>query len=308
MAININRTKIAAGVIKVSTSNNTSSEPKKQSISNNNNVNSTTNNVNVAPIKSDNSQLTKVSKVASNQNIKSLHQTSPLGTTAPQQRVLPTQNLPLRQNFQNNSFGSNNYSSNYMNSPSSNYPPYNTQHTTPTDLPMNQKIELIKRSFKEVLGREATDRDTNYHKYGVVTEESMRKKLVRTNEHKEVLKKGREYDQMKENYEKANAKSKLYESKIRDHMEEFKKMKIIFNEKNRYINELRAQIQSFNNSRQASTSMVNQHSNFRGTPSTNATTPNVSYKVRSDIKTSEGSLGLLFVKSLGEFLKSLFNF
>lgn len=193
---------------------------------------------------------------------------------------------------------------------------------------MEQKVELIKSLFKEILGRDAVERDLNYYKYGIVTEDSLRKKLMQTNEHKDIIKKGREYTEIKENYDSLMGRYKLYESKMQDHVEEFKKLQSVFDEKNRYIQSLRSELQHL---KTGNSSMTNVQSSTVATSnssinpynadnvavqstapndtfetSDNSMTVNISTPASGQVQASYRPHSILDIFS--EFIKSLFNF
>ncbi|MBN1374297.1 hypothetical protein JW962_03125 [Candidatus Dojkabacteria bacterium] len=126
-------------------------------------------------------------------------------------------------------------------SPMSNTPWQNNGASVQQNKPMtmDEKVDVIKKMYLEVLGREAETKDINYHKYGIVDEDTMRRKLTQTNEHNDLVQKGREFQKIKELYDSTLAKNKMYEAKIRDHIDEFKKLQEMLDEKNRYIQGLR---------------------------------------------------------------------
>lgn len=178
-----------------------------------------------------------------------------------------------------------------------------------TNLTMEQKVEVIKNIFKEVLGRDATDKDINYYKYGIVTEDSLRKKLTIGKEHTDLIKNGNAYKSTKEAYDELLLKVRQYEAKIKDHIEEFKKMKIVFDEKNRYIQYLRTKIKEYPDYSTESAYGISSINPLPAqTPTNNLQPIGSSANEQSNvIPTSKSSSGL-FTQSLKDFLKSLFDF
>ncbi len=157
-------------------------------------------------------------------------------STAPTSAVAP----PPPQRYNNQPYGAgwndpymggdfdNNYGSNDSG---------NSKRMTPAE-----REEMIKRLYQEVLGREATSRDINYHKYGVSGEDELRKQLLSNPEHKEMVSDARKYKELKGSYDKIENRNKQMEAQIKDQIEEFKKLLQLLNEKNRYIEKLRREL------------------------------------------------------------------
>lgn len=102
------------------------------------------------------------------------------------------------------------------------------------------RTKMIKKSYKEVLGREAQTRDINYYKYGTQNEDQVKNQLMKSDEHKEVIKKGRKFDEISSELEETKTKLKAAESKINDSQQEVNTLKTFLDQKNAEITRLRA--------------------------------------------------------------------
>jgi len=104
---------------------------------------------------------------------------------------------------------------------------------------MEEKTEMIKKIYKEILGKEPDPRDLSYFRFSPMEEEELREHLLKGEEHKELIKKGNEFKELQEQLDTHKAKVKVLESKIQDQIEEFNQLHNLLKEKNRYIRQLR---------------------------------------------------------------------
>lgn len=102
-----------------------------------------------------------------------------------------------------------------------------------------ERVQMINKIYSEILGREPDTRDINYYKYSTLNEDQIKKQLLTSAEHKDLIKKGREYDQLKNQTDQAKTQTKMLEGQIKDQIEEFKQLNILLKEKNSYIQQLR---------------------------------------------------------------------
>lgn len=116
------------------------------------------------------------------------------------------------------------------------------QNNTEKKLTPEEREEMIKKVYQYVLGRDATVRDINYYKYSTLGEKDIAKQLLDSQEHKDILNNAREYIDLKSNFDKTEDKNKKMETQIKDQIEEFKKLLQLLNEKNKYIEQLRRQL------------------------------------------------------------------
>lgn len=110
----------------------------------------------------------------------------------------------------------------------------------------SQKTESIKKIYKEILGKEPTNRDLSYYRFSPMTEDEIREQVLKGEEHKSLIKKGREYDDIKDDMEDYKVKVKRLEKKLEDNLEEFKEINDLLKEKNKYIRQLREKIDETN--------------------------------------------------------------
>lgn len=122
------------------------------------------------------------------------------------------------------------------------YSPYGSQgqgSQPQKRLTPEERVQMIKKVYAEILGREPDTRDINYYKYSTLNEEQVKKQLLSSTEHKELTKKGRDFDKIKSQTGQLQTRCKMLEGQIKDQLEEFKQLNLLLKEKNQYIQELR---------------------------------------------------------------------
>lgn len=113
-------------------------------------------------------------------------------------------------------------------------PPAQQKRMTP-----EERIQMIEKVYNDILGRKPDTRDVNYYKYSTLGEEQIRAQLMNSAEHKELVKKGRDYKKLKDQNDQLTTKNKMLESQIKDQFEEFKQLNLLLQEKNRFILDLK---------------------------------------------------------------------
>jgi hypothetical protein len=106
------------------------------------------------------------------------------------------------------------------------------------------KTEKIKKIFKEVLGKDPEPRDLSYYRFSPMSEDEIKQQLLTGKEHKDLIKKGNEHKDLNEQLITQKAKVKVLNGKIEDQLEEFKQLHNLLKAKNRYIRELREQLEN----------------------------------------------------------------
>ncbi len=101
------------------------------------------------------------------------------------------------------------------------------------------KSPLVKKLYKQILGREPSSREMAYYKYTLAKKEDITKRLLESEEHKKILEKAQKYPELEETNSKLKSKVLKLESKIKDNEEEFKQLQSLLKEKNATIKELR---------------------------------------------------------------------
>ncbi len=101
------------------------------------------------------------------------------------------------------------------------------------------KTEDVEKVYELVLGRKPTSRELSYYRYAPVKKDEILKKLLKSDEHKDLVKKGREYPELEEREKLGQSTILKLKHSIEDQQEEFKETKAILQEKNREIGVLR---------------------------------------------------------------------
>ena len=108
-----------------------------------------------------------------------------------------------------------------------------------TKLSPSQRVKIVEKAYKDILGRDPDTRDLNYYKYSSAGEEEIRQELLEGKEHKTLIENGREFKKLKNLLANAESKIKALESEIRDQKSSFEQMNSLLKEKNLHIEELR---------------------------------------------------------------------
>jgi hypothetical protein len=102
-----------------------------------------------------------------------------------------------------------------------------------------QKDPKIKKLFKLILGREPSSRESAYYKYSSLKEEEIIEKLLKGEEHKNILEKAKKFSELKEENKKSKSTILKLKSLISDKEEEFKELKRLLEEEKNIIKKLR---------------------------------------------------------------------
>jgi hypothetical protein len=105
--------------------------------------------------------------------------------------------------------------------------------------PSIKKSPLVKKIYKQVLGREPSSREMAYYKYSSAEKEDILKKLLEGDEHKEILKKAKEYPELKEKNSKLKSTVLKLKSRAEDRANEYSELKRLLEEKSETIKSLR---------------------------------------------------------------------
>lgn len=98
---------------------------------------------------------------------------------------------------------------------------------------------LVKKIYKQILGREPSSREMAYYKYSSAKKEDIIKKLLESEEHKEILEKAKKYPELEKANSKLKSKVLKLQSKVKDNEQEFVQLRSLLEEKNATIKELR---------------------------------------------------------------------
>lgn len=105
--------------------------------------------------------------------------------------------------------------------------------------PSVKKSPLVKKIYKQILGREPSSREMAYYKYSSAKKEDIIKKLLEGDEHKELLEMAKSFPDLEETNSKLKSKVLKLKSKVKDNEEEYKQLRSLLEEKNATIKNLR---------------------------------------------------------------------
>ena len=108
-----------------------------------------------------------------------------------------------------------------------------------SNLSPSERVKIVEKAYRDILGREPDTRDLNYYKYSSATEDTIRQELIEGKEHKALIENGREFKKLKNLFEGTKAKIKSLEAEIRDQQASAEQMNQLLKEKNLHIDELR---------------------------------------------------------------------
>ena len=118
--------------------------------------------------------------------------------------------------------------------------------TTPSfNMPSSGKKDPeIKKLYKLILGREPSSREAAYYKYSSLKKGEIIEKLLKNDEHKNILEKSKKFPELKE--ENRESKSTILKLKtlVSDKEEEFKELRRLLEEERKTIEELREKKES----------------------------------------------------------------
>lgn len=114
------------------------------------------------------------------------------------------------------------------------------QRQLPRQLTPEERITMIESVYEEILCRKPDTRDINYYKYSTLNDDQIKKQLIASAEHKEMMGKGREYTKLKDHAEQLETRVRMLEVQIKDQVEEFRELANLLQEKNRHLELMRA--------------------------------------------------------------------
>jgi len=103
-----------------------------------------------------------------------------------------------------------------------------------------ERTEMITKVYQDILGREPDTRDINYYKYSTLGENEIYKQIITGKEHKKLIADGKDFKNMSIRASQSEVRVKVLEGQIKDQVVEFRQLTELLQEKNRYINQLRA--------------------------------------------------------------------
>jgi hypothetical protein len=113
-----------------------------------------------------------------------------------------------------------------------------------SNLTPSERVKIIEKAFQDILCREPDTRDLNYYKYSSMDEQTIREEILGGEEHKLLIKNGREYKKTKNLLEETKSKVNALVGEIEDREASLKQMETLLKEKNLHIEELKKRISS----------------------------------------------------------------
>ena len=104
---------------------------------------------------------------------------------------------------------------------------------------LSDKIPMIEEVYEKVLGRKPSSRELSLYKYSVLKRDEITRKLLNSEEHKEIVEKGRAYSELEERERLAKSNILKLKHGIEDMVVEHDELKNILEEKNKIIEKLR---------------------------------------------------------------------
>lgn len=104
------------------------------------------------------------------------------------------------------------------------------------------RVPMIEKVFNEVLGRKPTSREIAYYKYGVLKEDGIREKLLKSKEHQEIIEKASKLPGIEEELKTVRVSEKKISQIVADLNQEMTQSERLLTEKNFLIQELREKV------------------------------------------------------------------
>jgi hypothetical protein len=106
------------------------------------------------------------------------------------------------------------------------------------------KAPKIEKIFKEILGRKPSSRELAYYKYGVMKEDDIRLKLIKSEEHKKILDDATKLPNIETELKDVRISERKLNQKIEDLLSESDEREKLLLEQNSVIKELREKVQN----------------------------------------------------------------
>lgn len=103
----------------------------------------------------------------------------------------------------------------------------------------SEKASVVTDLYELILGRKPTSRELAYYRYSPLKQEELIKKLLKGTEHKDTIRKGRDYPDLEEREKLDQSTIMKLKHSIEDQQEEVNNMKLMLEEKNKEIAILR---------------------------------------------------------------------
>lgn len=104
------------------------------------------------------------------------------------------------------------------------------------------RVPMIEKVFDEVLGRKPSSREIAYYKYGVIKEDGIRAKLVKSQEHKELIEKALALPGVESELKSTKVSERKLQQKLEDVNSEIIESQKLLVEKDSLIKDLRESV------------------------------------------------------------------
>ncbi|HBB64888.1 MAG: hypothetical protein UR34_C0005G0013 [candidate division WS6 bacterium GW2011_GWC1_33_20] len=108
----------------------------------------------------------------------------------------------------------------------------------------SERVPMIEAVYDEVLGRKPSSRELAYYKYGVLEENEIRIKLLKSEEHKKIIENSSKVPGLESELRDLRITEKKLVQGIDDYKSEISQSQNLLNEKNAIILELREQVKN----------------------------------------------------------------
>lgn len=106
----------------------------------------------------------------------------------------------------------------------------------------DDRMQMIEKVYMEVLGRKPSSREVSYYKYSISEREEIVKKLLKSDEHKDIIAKSIELPNIKEGLEISKLDNMKLNQKLEDIGKEIVALQSLLSSQREKITELRSQI------------------------------------------------------------------
>lgn len=106
----------------------------------------------------------------------------------------------------------------------------------------SERTPMIEKVFKEVLGRKPSSRELAYYKYGILKEDEIRVKLLKSDEHKNLIKDAKRVPNLEEEVKNLKVSEKKLIQNSEDLKGEMINAQTLLDEKNLLIKDLRGKV------------------------------------------------------------------
>ncbi len=109
------------------------------------------------------------------------------------------------------------------------------QGAKPQTLTREQRKEMIKKRYHQILGRKVSEQDLNYFLNLNLDENQMTKRLIESQDHADMIKNNQEYKKIKPEYDKLKTQKKELEAQLKDKDKLVQKQNELIQQKNKSI-------------------------------------------------------------------------